>query len=198
MNALAPASQKETRSVRQHLARHTRKQHLALHTHPDLLCLTQPDISSAAYGGIVAAYSTFYASAEQTRIRHQVAADLGLYAAVTALAHDRIALKGVPDEGNTAPFSFIENPPQTLGMLYVLIGAQFGGSVIAKSIRAHHPALPVAYFSAASNAEQWRRLLARLESSSEQEREDILAGAERTFRMFGAHVSETCAQHRAA
>ncbi|MEO0912326.1 MAG: biliverdin-producing heme oxygenase [Pseudomonadota bacterium] len=161
-----------------------------------MIGLTRRGLTRGAYIGILAAYLEIFTEAEARRSRHGLPDDLTLANAIANLEQDLASLRHSTPANAHIPLASILTRAHALGMLYVLMGAQFGGAVIAKSLQRHHPNLPRTFFAGTSNPAQWRGLLGLLEASPVSQHAAILAGAERTFADVGRVVSRSCAEQR--
>lgn len=105
-----------------------------------------------------------------------------------ALLVQDLARLGAADVAPVAPPPF-EDEAAILGGIYVLEGSRLGGAVLRRNLRAH---LPQAFLSAPQPRGAWAKLLAKLDTRLNGERELISAvtSAKRVFACFAAAAEQ--------
>ena len=184
-----------TVEARRRIADATRDVHESLHHHPYISHLTSDTLTDDMYQTILMAYKAFYGAAEARRSQLEIWPELTLQPSVTGLetdtAQNHSAIKEVD-------FSWVSNPLQALGMLYVLHGAGIGGRTIARHVAQTLPDASMQFLRNGINPERWKNLLSTLneEAQSELSCSAVIDSARQTFEYFGSWVSDYCERHK--
>lgn len=171
-------------SVRGLLAERTQGPHLILHEHPDLRLLVDRELTRAHYHAILANFLVIVQAAERQRSAVGHWSDLSLAPAIAALEYDLANVDGL--DCVAVEMDWVTCPVSSLGMLYVLHGASFGGRVIAKNVQATLPAVSVRFFARGIEPALWRSLVDRLDCYRTQPLaiQCMTASAVATFQSF--------------
>ncbi|MFK7740125.1 MAG: biliverdin-producing heme oxygenase [Planctomycetota bacterium] len=175
------------------LSEGTRDGHMALHRHAKLSRYQSAELTEHEYRELLKATFGFVASVEARRAALSVHADLGLDRSVARLHEDLKQLRIEVDAVPCANLGWLTDSPAVLGGLYVFHGSGFGGPMLAKSVAATLPSMPVRYLGGGVDREQWPKLLAALEQlplEGPQLQAHLVAGASRVFAEYGAWVTE--------
>ncbi len=179
-------------TVRQRLASATNEVHEALHHHPVLGSLLAPDLPLPTYLAILLAYRSFFAAVEERRSALGAFRALTLRPQVEALDQDlgRFCLARTPE---SLVLPWLDTPAPTLGALYVLHGAGFGGRVLARHVARSQPDAPRRFLATGPSPTTWRALEKNLELVGTTDYAALERGAQQAFSHLARRVSEVAA-----